>query len=588
LEDAEDREAVAIPGVIPGGDVPVDYLPDYFARGASLIGLPGASGPYKIDFGTKWPERRSFRLRVAAGDGPPVWSAGDRVLTVFLKPAQVARVRLSSCFGESDLDTMALWHWLAENLTGSELAQMRQGMLDGRHWALTPSKELVLVHAVKTPLKPPDFDRIGALRGAGETAATFSGVIKLDGASTGKVDVTVQWVDPVDDPEEADGPEFVGGAGYGFEARVGSPQATKLDVQSAFDFRDTKYRKVQVTASGTTRFASFFGDGEAEPAEGNPIEVDVLNTARPAAPRIQYVVPTFGWEQPPDRSDGTISRTRWGGGLRVYLDRPWYSSGDGEMLAAILYDEKGSAFFRRPEPPERAAHWVTLWGSDPIWKAGDTYPYPKLEHFKSVLATQAGFTLADVLGDEYALDPDPILVAGHSVKYDAASRRWYCDIELDAGPAYFPFIRLALARFQPRSVTGAHLSPIVTTEIMQTAPHRTVTVTRDGTRVSVALAGQTYRAGRAGGAVVRASVEKATPNPGMLAWARENLSLTEGGALYPHATLEREGQAWTGTLWLQSDPAPGQYRLVMREYEQFLSDSGVAERLVYADIIDIR
>ena len=41
-----------------------------------------------------------------------------------------------------------------------------------------------------------------------------------------------------------------------------------------------------------------------------------------------YVVPTFKWVE---SGDG-LTRERVGRGLRVYLDRPWYSSGDGELL----------------------------------------------------------------------------------------------------------------------------------------------------------------------------------------------------------------------------------------------------------------
>jgi hypothetical protein len=570
VADAEERYEITPPGEYAGAELPVDYLADYFARGAALLNVPGASGPVHVPFGDAWPERRSFRLLLESGNAAPQWDLLNRTLTVFLPPAGTARVRLSSHFGEGDLDQMALWHWLKEGLSGAPLVQMRQGLLDGRHWATTPGRELVLVHAVQKPLASPDFTTIGALRGLGETSATISGVIAVDGKSTGKVAVRVQWVEPVDDLE-ADKPGFVGGRGHAFQAKIGSSAATSVGVESKFDFRDTKYRRVQVTATGTSRFTDFYPKGTDSARQGNPIEVDVLNTARPLAPRVQYVVPTFGWEQPQQASgSSTVTRTRWGGGLRVYLDRPWYSTGDGEMLAVILYDEQTKTFFRRPETPENVAPWVTIWGADPLWKSGDLYPYPKLEHFKSALSTQAGLKLPEA-GDA------AILVAGHSVKYDEGSQRWYCDIELDAGPAYFPFIRLALARFQPRSVSGAHLSPVVTTEIVQIAPNRTATVTKSATEAKVAVAGQTYTTGRAGSAVVRVSLEAGTQSGGMLAWSPQGTPVT----------LKREGLAWTGTVPLPAGPSGTSYRLVIREYERLLSDAGVAERLVYADAIEI-
>ena len=47
--------------------------------------------------------------------------------------------------------------------------------------------------------------------------------------------------------------------------------------------------------------------------------------------------------------------------MRVYLDRPWYSSGDGELLGIVLYN--GSF----PVDREGWKPYVTQWGLDPIW-----------------------------------------------------------------------------------------------------------------------------------------------------------------------------------------------------------------------------
>lgn len=65
-----------------------------------------------------------------------------------------------------------------------------------------------------------------------------------------------------------------------------------------------------------------------------PVTVSVRNSARPAAPVPLYVVPSFGWTTD-TKGQWSVSR-RAGGGLRVYLDRPWFSSGEGELLAAVL------------------------------------------------------------------------------------------------------------------------------------------------------------------------------------------------------------------------------------------------------------
>jgi hypothetical protein len=50
---------------------------------------------------------------------------------------------------------------------------------------------------------------------------------------------------------------------------------------------------------------------------------------------------------------------------------------------------------------------------------------------------------------------------------------------MDAGEAYFPFVRLALARYQPQSVPDAHLSRVVLVDFAQLVPNRSASVTFD-------------------------------------------------------------------------------------------------------------
>ena len=44
------------------------------------------------------------------------------------------------------------------------------------------------------------------------------------------------------------------------------------------------------------------------------------------------VSPTFGWSSSVNSATTQFDSVRRGRGLRVYLDRPWFSSGDGERL----------------------------------------------------------------------------------------------------------------------------------------------------------------------------------------------------------------------------------------------------------------
>jgi hypothetical protein len=71
---------------------------------------------------------------------------------------------------------------------------------------------------------------------------------------------------------------------------------------------------------------------------------------------------------------------------------------------------------------------------------------------------------------------------------------WYSDIEIATNGSYYPFVRLALARYQPVSVDGAHLSNVVLADFISLAPDRWLNVqqTGDPRERRVAVFGATY------------------------------------------------------------------------------------------------
>lgn len=579
-------EEAAVPSIVQSGTLLISYLPDFLSRGTVFHGLPGADRPWKVDFGTEWPQRQSFRLRMLGGTGGPEYDAATRVLTVYVPPSETVRVKMASYFAgetpeeeEKGLSILGMWAWLKDELAvdSAQYKQLRQGVVDGRHWMFTPSKEMVLVHAVQRPLTSPDFVTLGAKRALNDTTATFSGVVKVHGKSTKQVAVAIQWTEPTDDLE-ASGPEWTPGVGHTFDTPVASQNATEQGVEKGFDFRDTKHRRVQCRATATSRFGDYFAIGTPLSRAGLPQSVEVFSTARPAAPKVRYVVPTFGWEKPV-ASSGSLTSIRWGGGLRVYLDRPWYSTGEGEMLAVVLAETSplaGPVATGRPVVDERLLPYVTQWGADPLWRARDTYPTPRPENFRAARAMQTGLQLVE-LADLGGAAPK-VAVAGHDVQFDPTRRLWYCDLEVDAGPAYFPFVRLALARYQPASVVGAHLSPVVVADYVQMAPNRIARLTKDAGFVNVAVSGETYSEGYAGLARMEVSFEQR-----QAAHAR---SLAEWSAVEnSKSVLTRDGPAWIGRVPLPAGYSPGYYRLVIREFEQLMSDTGVIPRLVYADAV---
>ena len=76
--------------------------------------------------------------------------------------------------------------------------------------------------------------------------------------------------------------------------------------------------------------------------------------------------------------------------------------------------------------------------------------------------------------------------------YDPDTRSWFCDIDMDIGEAYLPFVRPALMRYQPHEWPGCVLSRILLANIVQTLPDRTLTWRR--TRCSGAAADHRPRA----------------------------------------------------------------------------------------------
>jgi hypothetical protein len=291
----------------------------------------------------------------------------------------------------------------------------------------------------------------------------------------------------------------------------------------AHEFHDTRYRRIEYWLDATTRFREFLPpdllttteNGERVPTEAH-IKVTgarqvtwIPNAAPPPAPHVLYVVPIFGWTREVDER-GTLSSWRRGGGLRVYLDRGWNASGYGEMLGVVLPPQGFSDDPDKTPPGAPYKKYVTQWGNDPVWNS----PFvpgiaPTLAHFPLArmapdpdgkwLPPNAPMQERDQPPGAFrlkALPPHglgarggPVDVAPHDVLYDVERRLWYCDIQISPGAAYFPFIRLALARYQPVSSPGAHLSNVVLSDIIALTPDRWLNVTPadndQGVRVSV-------------------------------------------------------------------------------------------------------
>jgi hypothetical protein len=587
----------------PQAQLTLPYLPDPFAPGAVFNALPGtAAGTiWKQPFTGTWPETLPFRLMLDEGSGPPVFTetSTERVLRVRLPKAEVAAVTMSCYLTDDDttkppnmLSTMQIWQWIVEE-NPPNLADLRQLALDGGHWMLTPPKTLTLVHAVQQPLIEPEFQNLTADRQPGKTFATLTDAFPISGKSTIRIDLQGTWKEPVDDLSNDPQPKILVGSAQAFQVPIQAADVVAVidnaHAVNKHEFHDTKHRKVTYTATATTRFKEYFPDAlTADPANitrtSQPATLSIPNSARPLAPRPLYVVPVFGWES---QAEGAWNFSRRTTGLRVYLDRPWFSSGEGELLGAVLWQctPPPHTGFLSFEVPDFLRSYVTQWGMDPIRDASPlpSQAVPLQKHFRNAVAFADGLTLAEL--GEFPFTPAG--VAGHTVAYDNNRKLWYCDIEMDHGEAYFPFIRLALARYQPESIPDAHLSRVVLAEFAQLMPGRSASIAFDGldpTSLTLAVTGLTFNA--PGLAAVICTVQEQVPGgSGDLAWVPASVT-----RLNPVRALGDPDTLWTATITLPLARGSRPMRLLIEEYETYTTDqpSGSQQsRLVYADILNL-
>jgi hypothetical protein len=288
------------------------------------------------------------------------------------------------------------------------------------------------------------------------------------------------------------------------------------------------------------------------------------------------------------------------GGLRVYLERPWFSSGDGELLGVVYLPPP---FPETDEERQRIGAFVTRAGDDPVHitfgppaTRGDLFP----------LARRVGRNLSPAEPGLPALE-----AAGHEVRFDDARGEWFADVRFTGGH-YFPFVRLAVARYQPDSVPGCELSEIVPADFVQLPPDRTLTVKRTlggAPRWEVLVNGEAplTRLGpeglpQAGFPRFEVAVERRRTDVAdeTLGWEVEpGTAVVALPVPPPLVQLAPPGPLlWRGEVsLLTSSNQAGTFRLIVKEFEQHLADPNAGappgtlpqpvERLTYAAIVPL-
>lgn len=639
------------------------YLPDPLARGISLV-FPEAAQDRTIafPFGTEgftakyrgtWPEIQPFRLVLKGGKELDGRVAG-RVVTLTLPPGDTQLFRLASSLDRGDLELMGPWRSLPDDVRAN--ADVAQAAADGWLWGLTPYEDVRLVHAVDRPLQVPRPIRLSPYRTEGATHAHLLGAVELHGPSTGSLAAEASWVDDIDDLSR-DAPHTSASAAIAFRSQIrpyedlavlGSidielplPPSGKVAVHDArHELNDTRHRMVDYRFRATTRFREYFApallkptasgtatsldDGQSVIAE--TVQVSIPSSARPAAPIVHSVIPLFRWSDATEPEQPLSHRHVRRAGVRIYLERPWFSSGNEELLGVLLAPN-GNDAIGAPNEDGTGFPNVSKWGADPLWRAASvqnrTLSALQLESLLRAAGVDDRWAAARPVTAPATLplaalpNQPAVTVLGYKPHYNATRQLWYVDVALDPGDAFWPFLRLAVCRYQPDSIAGCHLSAPIRCDFVQLPPERTASVSRtDEQHVRVVVAGPFgYRAGLMHNRDPRAALAQVVDqhrslvarlqrrDPAIasdLGW--ETIATTRL-VLRGHGVTDRQA-AWVGELGAgepieltRPGDGPGDWRVMVEEWERLETDPDPArpaasplpweQRLIYADSFEL-
>ena len=309
----------------------------------------------------------------------------------------------------------------------------------------TPFRELVIVHAVRQPLKPPVIGKLAVTRPYGSTYALLSGKAFAHVQSTVRVDVLAAWADPYDDGRSKQGAVLLDKTSRVDEIPLSIGQSDLITLDKVrHDFGDTKHHEVFYSAVATTRFLEYFSEVVTEkltgtapvvcsPAgfapgtvdvraiddtatiyragvdfteddkagsiaritggsipDGGSVSVQFVRTsgdsfqprggrsarrptsatpspsrAQPVRRRRMCVISSRRGTGSPPAPPLSPSSSRVGNVLRVYLGRPWFQSGIGELLGVVVASPPPGTVL-----PPGLQPFVSGFGSDPVFVTG--------------------------------------------------------------------------------------------------------------------------------------------------------------------------------------------------------------------------
>jgi hypothetical protein len=443
-------------------------------------------------------------------------------------------------------------------------------VLEGRHPMMSPVRRIQLVHAVRRPLAGPvwNLPPQSVNREEHETTALLQPTFTPTGLntdSTGRLELSATWREWSDDGDTDRTVEYL----HGETIARGDPPTLTI----RHEFGDTKHRRVTYTLKAISRYREYFEATDPDDAfqlSRAQAPVNILSSARPPDLEVLATTPAFGWES--QAEEDRIERIRSSLRLRVEIAAPWFETGEGERLGVIVAADGAT-----PTGP------VTQAGRDPLFASEPLPRFPSKDWF-------TGFSERPVAHRE--LDPETVIVPYSVTRHDD---RWYADIQLAPPTAsYAPFVRLALARFQPDSLPGLALSQIVLSDLVRLLPDRRLIVERNGADLRLTLTGTGPNPPNR----LDAILEEASTPGGVRPELVELVQLDDRPAEnipawrpLPDHSLTSERPDIPATLRMPAGTAP--LRLRVREVEPFdapiasPSPAELRERTIFLDVIPL-
>lgn len=618
-----------------GDNVDLIYLPDPAAAGVALFLADGYDHSHSQEFdprlfsfftndelspgGTnfspsddEWYKAKSLRIKLVEGETSFKWNDLERLLLISLPKGERIKLKFSTFWRAKDMEELSgMWQLLKEE-NPANLNDIRKLAEAGRHWMISPARELELTHAVLQPVEAPQIKEILPDRDYTQTFSLINTKFSVHGYSTHKIEYKARWKDAIDDPRSTE-PDWKENSGQLEELainyhdvvltkgsipeeqdpekklKVETPKSQQMKIRKQDEahimmrqmeektmrslgvkkqefiqpikgmvmkvmwpalkhkFGDTKHRYVDYHPEGTSRYTEQFdklakAEGLDFTRDGEWFEkVNILSSARPKAPLIDYVMPTFEWRK--TKTDMVMRQHRLGGGLRIYLKRPWYSTGEDEMIGILLPSVNPSKTISMMAM-DGAGKFNTMlshWAIDPIRPSKLAVKnYPTLADFRHNPTIDKSVAYPGI-------DKAKVNVVAYPVEFDKERKLWYADLAIDHGKMYFPFVKLALARYQPHSVrknnTDVCLSTVVLADYIQLVPERIATLTfkkdnmnsRFTLRIEGVISNKLDRNGNTGNYLQISFVDPELVQPiyGMVSDGRNEDSLEEEGVRIP-------------------------------------------------------